>query len=130
MNFTSKEFSHAVYALDSSSNWNYLHTGNEDCPETEEQFANVGYYVSESRSYTHSLVPFTWEQLQNQLVLSRTVLQWQDLRETRDKLLAETDWWAMPDRTMTDEQAAYRQALRDLPANTTDPANPIWPTKP
>ena len=24
----------------------------------------------------------------------------------------------------------YRQALRDLPANTVDPANPIWPVKP
>ena len=26
--------------------------------------------------------------------------------------------------------ATYRQALRDLPANTSDPANPTWPTKP
>jgi hypothetical protein len=25
---------------------------------------------------------------------------------------------------------AYRQALRDLPANTVDPANPVFPTKP
>jgi predicted ATPase len=52
------------------------------------------------------------------------------LRETRDKLLAETDWWATSDRTMTAEETAYRQALRDLPANTPDPANPVWPTKP
>lgn len=52
------------------------------------------------------------------------------LRSVRDRLLAETDWWAMSDRTMTAEQTAYRQALRDLPANTTDPANPTWPTKP
>ena len=53
-----------------------------------------------------------------------------NLREERDKRLAETDWWAISDRTMTAEQTAYRQALRDLPANTTDPANPVWPTKP
>ena len=52
------------------------------------------------------------------------------LREKRDELLAETDWWASSDRTMTAEQTAYRQALRDLPANTTDPENPVWPTKP
>jgi hypothetical protein len=52
------------------------------------------------------------------------------LRTKRDRLLADTDWWAMSDRTMTDEQAAYRQSLRDVPANTTDPANPTWPTKP
>ena len=55
---------------------------------------------------------------------------WNNLREKRDQLLAKTDWWAMSDRTMTAEQTAYRQALRDLPANTADPANPIWPTKP
>ena len=52
------------------------------------------------------------------------------LRELRNGLLSETDWWANSDVTMTAEQTAYRQALRDLPANTTDPANPVWPTKP
>lgn len=55
---------------------------------------------------------------------------WRELREERDRLIAETDWWASSDRTMTAEQTAYRQALRDLPANTVDPANPVWPTKP
>ena len=52
------------------------------------------------------------------------------LRAERDRRIAETDWWASADRTMTAEQTAYRQALRDLPANTTDPENPVWPTKP
>jgi len=60
----------------------------------------------------------------------RLELAWQFLREERDRRMAETDWWASADRTMTAEQTAYRQALRDLPANTTDPANPVWPTKP
>ena len=55
---------------------------------------------------------------------------WTRLRAKRDRLIAETDWWANSDRTMTAEQTAYRQALRDLPANTTDPENPAWPTKP
>jgi len=58
------------------------------------------------------------------------ILNWRDLRRKRDRLLAETDWWANSDVTMTDEQRIYRQALRDLPANTEDPANPVWPTKP
>ena len=57
-------------------------------------------------------------------------LPMQQLRAERDRLLAETDWWVLPDRTATTEQLAYRQALRDLPANTTDPANPVWPDKP
>ena len=52
------------------------------------------------------------------------------LRFERNRLLAETDYLALADATLTDEMRAYRQALRDLPANTEDPANPTWPTKP
>ena len=52
------------------------------------------------------------------------------LRRERNKRLAETDYLALADVTLTDEMRAYRQALRDLPANTADPANPVWPTKP
>jgi hypothetical protein len=35
-------------------------------------------------------------------------------RNERDRLIAETDWWASSDLTMTAEQTAYRQALRDI----------------
>ena len=52
------------------------------------------------------------------------------LRRQRNQLLAETDYLALVDATLTDEMRAYRQDLRDLPANTADPANPVWPTKP
>ena len=52
------------------------------------------------------------------------------LRRQRNQLLSETDYLALADATLTDEMRAYRQALRDLPANTTDPANPVWPVKP
>ena len=61
------------------------------------------------------------------------------LRVHRDKLLKETDWWAVSDRTMTSEQSAYRQALRDLPDNSSpilDNKSELgisgvtWPTKP
>lgn len=58
------------------------------------------------------------------------VRNWKELRGTRDKLLAETDYLALADATLTDDMRTYRQALRDLPANTSDPANPVWPTKP
>ena len=53
-----------------------------------------------------------------------------ELRAKRNQLLTETDYLALSDVTMSDDMAAYRQALRDLPANTEDPANPVWPTKP
>ena len=52
------------------------------------------------------------------------------LRVERDAKLAETDWWAMSDRTMTDAQTTYRQALRDVPANYTSLDDVVWPTKP
>lgn len=52
------------------------------------------------------------------------------IREGRDKLLQETDWMANSDVTMSEDWKAYRQALRDLPATTTDPANPIYPDPP
>ena len=55
---------------------------------------------------------------------------WSDLRSKRNQLLAETDYLALADHTLSADMTAYRQALRDLPSNTTDPANPVWPTKP
>ena len=53
-------------------------------------------------------------------------------RQKRDELLAETDWWAVSDRTMTAEETAYRQALRDITthANWPNLAPEDWPTKP
>ena len=60
------------------------------------------------------------------------------LRVQRDAKIAETDWWAGADHTLTNAQKAYRQALRDLPANSSpklsddgqDITNVTWPEKP
>ena len=52
-------------------------------------------------------------------------------RVERNKMLADSDWTQMPDvQVDKDAWAEYRQALRDLPANTIDPENPVWPTPP
>ena len=64
----------------------------------------------------------------NDLALSD--LEFRRIRLKRNQLLAETDYLALADVALTDEMKAYRQALRDLPANTPDPANVVWPTKP
>ena len=53
-----------------------------------------------------------------------------NLRSRRNVLLAETDYLALADHTLTDAMKTYRQSLRDLPANTADPHNITWPTKP
>ena len=52
------------------------------------------------------------------------------LRAERDSLIAATDWWASSDLTMTAEQSAYRQALRNVTATATSLDDVTWPTKP
>ena len=56
-----------------------------------------------------------------------------DMRFRRNQLLAETDFYALSDVTMSDDMTTYRQALRDLPAGKDTVAkvnNATWPTKP
>ena len=56
-----------------------------------------------------------------------------DLREKRNRLLAQTDYLALSDNTLSDDMKTYRKDLRDLPAgkDTVDKCNnATWPTKP
>lgn len=72
----------------------------------------------------------TWSQVETkkaELVLAKPL---NEVREVRDRLIAETDWWASSDLTMTSEQTAYRQALRDITDNCTSLDDVTWPTKP
>lgn len=66
---------------------------------------------------------------------------WQELRIIRDSKLSESDWSQMPDSPLSEEKKIewreYRQELRDLPENITDPKplflnldDSAWPTKP
>ena len=56
-----------------------------------------------------------------------------NLRQERNRRLAETDFYGNSDVTMSDDMKTYRQALRDLPAgkDTVEKCeNATWPTKP
>ena len=53
-----------------------------------------------------------------------------DIRDQRNNLLASTDWTALSDNTMSPAMAAYRQALRDVPAQEGFPQTVTWPSKP
>ena len=56
-----------------------------------------------------------------------------NLRSRRNNLLAETDYYALSDVTMSDEMKKYRQDLRDLPdgKDTVEKCNnATFPTKP
>lgn len=60
--------------------------------------------------------------------------RWSALRIERDRRLSACDWTQMPDNALTEAQREawriYRQALRDLPEGTVDPAAPAWPNQP
>ena len=60
---------------------------------------------------------------------------WKELRADRNKRIAQTDYLFTSDYPHATEEVKqawldYRQPLRDLPANTTDPENPVWPAAP
>ena len=55
----------------------------------------------------------------------------QNLRDERNLLIAETDWWDMSDTPdMTDAQKKYRQDLRDITKTYSSLDDVKWPTKP
>ena len=57
--------------------------------------------------------------------------QFEHFRQQRNALLASSDWTQVADAPVDQAAwAAYRQALRDLPANTTDTFNVKWPKSP
>lgn len=72
--------------------------------------------------------------LENAKQASLLAKAWSDLRLQRNSLLAACDYTQLADCPLADDKKAsyrtYRQALRDLPAHTSDPANPSWPSKP
>ena len=53
-----------------------------------------------------------------------------EARAARNEMLKESDWMAVTDRTMAGLEAAYRQALRDVPAQSGFPTNVTWPVEP
>ena len=57
----------------------------------------------------------------------------ESLREKRNRLLADTDYLALSDNTLSSNMKTYRQNLRDLTSglDTVDKVNNVtWPTKP
>ena len=52
------------------------------------------------------------------------------LRRKRDQLISDTDWWVLPDRTPTQAQLNYRQALRDITNTYSTLGAVVWPDQP
>ena len=72
----------------------------------------------------------TWAQAsakRDELIVAQPL---KELRAERNRRIAETDWWASSDLTMTAEQTAYRQALRDITNTYSSLDDVVWPVKP
>jgi len=57
----------------------------------------------------------------------------EDLRAKRNKLLQDTDHYALSDQTLSDDMRTYRQSLRDITNGLTtvaDVETVVFPTKP
>tara|TARA_A100001035_G_scaffold267006_1_gene250576 strand:- start:49 stop:462 length:414 start_codon:yes stop_codon:yes gene_type:complete len=81
----------------------------------------------------------TWKQVSDELKKLQDAEPMIELRRQRDAKLAETDFYALSDVTMSDDMKTYRQELRDLPSKSKDVAfdndpfklkNVTWPKKP
>ena len=103
-------------------------------PTTEAEFNQMFRKVTGAdangtaiESADHGIAWATVAAKRDELIAAQPMKQ---LRAERDRKLAATDWWAVADRTMTAEQTAYRQTLRDITNSYTSLDDVVWPTKP
>ena len=108
-------------------------------PTTEAEFNEMFRKVTGSddngtaiESSDPSKFGVTWKQASDKKTELVNAKPMADLRAERDRRLAETDWMANSDVTMSDAWKTYRQNLRDVPAQdgVTGLDDVTWPTKP
>ena len=84
-------------------------------------------------TWHNGTTPISKADIEAQLPIVELDMAMEDLRAKRDKLLADTDYLALSDNTMSDEMKAYRQALRDITNGLTTKEEVeavVFPTKP
>lgn len=77
----------------------------------------------------------TWEEAQANWVRIENETQWEEIRLKRNELLLRSDYTQLGDVSLSIRIAIsawekYRQALRDIPQDFTNPKEVIWPEKP
>ena len=84
-------------------------------------------------TWLNGTTPISKSDIQAQLPTVKFEFAMEELRRIRNRLLAETDFYALGDVTMSDDMKTYRQKLRDITSGltTVDEVNAVsWPTKP
>lgn len=92
---------------------------------TEDEFGNLDIRDAEGNEVSVDEVAVAEKTAE---ITAERKLYW--LRVERDKLLKETDYMGLSDRTMTEAQSVYRQALRDITNTYSSLDDVIWPEKP
>ena len=106
-------------------------------PTTEAEFNQMFYKITGSDASGTSIESndpadfgVTWTQVKAKIAELEAAEPMRLLRAERNQRLANTDWWASSDLTMTAEQTAYRQALRDITNTYTSLDDVVWPEEP
>jgi len=84
-------------------------------------------------TWLNGTTPISKSDIQAQFSAVKFDFAMEELRRVRNKLLRDTDFYALGDVTMSDDMKTYRQKLRDITngLTTVDEVNAVsWPTKP
>jgi len=84
-------------------------------------------------TWLNGTTPISKADIQAQLPIVEFDMAMEDLRVKRNNLLADTDYLALSDNTMSAEMTTYRQSLRDITNGLTTVADVeavVFPTKP
>jgi len=122
-------YNYSVYELNTGRFTGFGSNPNQELVEAGEGQGLVeGHYDPEAQMVVEGVVVDIPETTIEQEELSRA---WSELKYNRNRLLQNSDWSQVPDSPVdTAVWALYRQQLRDLPENTTDPRNAVWPEAP
>ena len=115
-------------------------------PQNEDEFNDCFSKITGTDSNVNAILSnepeewdVTWKQVSDKMAEIDAAAPMVELRRQRDVKLAETDFYALSDVTMSDDMKTYRQELRDLPSKSKDVAfdndpfklkNVTWPKKP
>ena len=122
-------YHYSVYELDTGRFTGFGSNPDQDLVEAGEgQGLIEGHYDHDTQMVVEGVVVDIPEATVEQEELDKA---WVEFKHTRNRLLQNSDWSQVPDAPVdATVWALYRQQLRDLPENTSDPRSVVWPTHP
>jgi hypothetical protein len=102
-------------------------------PDAQASMSGNDISALDTITWENGTLPIPKEQILAIIPQVELDMAMQTLRAKRNKLLAETDYLALSDNTMTEEARTYRQALRDITEGVTTKEQAeavVFPVKP